>query len=117
MPSSSTLYLLFVLPAAQCFEAASWSLAAAAQILPQWLWSPPTPTPPTHPLLSEDEVIALIDGATRPPVDGRELSEVSPPASATLPPAPAGSSPRAGPSSYGEVDIEQPMDETFTQRV
>ena len=43
MPSSSIVYLLFVLRAAQCFEVASWSLAAAAQIFPEWLWSPPTP--------------------------------------------------------------------------
>ena len=79
MPPSSTLYLLFVLPAAQCFEVASWSLAAAAQIFPQWLWSPPTPSPAT--------------AAERAAADG------------------------AGPSSYGDVDIEQPLDETFTQRV
>ena len=85
MPLSSIACLLFVIRAAECFEVASWSLAAAAQILPQWLPAPPTPSPTSSPLLyTEDEVMALINRAARPParpVDGRELSEVSPPAS------------------------------------
>ncbi len=81
MPSSSIVYLLFVIRSAQCFEVPPWTLAAAAQIFPEWLWSPPAPSPPTRLLLStDDELMTIIDRAARPPVDGRELFEaVEPP--------------------------------------